>query len=113
MAFTDLEYQAVKKEVHQFIESIRPPEHIRNELDMVYSINDQTIDIGEQRPVWQGKPDETNVLPSARIKYIRSLDRWKIYWMRKDMKWHLYSTELSLADALKVVMADPDCCFFG
>ncbi|EHW3394849.1 hypothetical protein ABGB90_005050, partial [Escherichia coli] len=54
MAFTDLEYQAVKKEVHQFIESIRPPEHIRNELDIVYSINDQTIDIGEQRPVWQG-----------------------------------------------------------
>lgn len=53
MAFTDLEYQAVKKEVHQFIESIRPPEHIRNELDIVYSINDQTIDIGEQRPVWQ------------------------------------------------------------
>ncbi|ENC3121100.1 hypothetical protein ABJU35_004472, partial [Escherichia coli] len=54
MAFTDLEYQAVKKEVNQFIESIRPPEHIRNELDIVYSINDQTIDIGEQRPVWQG-----------------------------------------------------------
>ncbi|EHW3394839.1 hypothetical protein ABGB90_004991, partial [Escherichia coli] len=54
MAFNDLEYQAVKKEVHQFIESIRPPEHIRNELDIVYSINDQTIDIGEQRPVWQG-----------------------------------------------------------
>lgn len=50
MAFTDLEYQAVKKEVHQFIESIRPPEHIRNELDIVYSINDQTIDIGERAP---------------------------------------------------------------
>ncbi|EKH9141988.1 hypothetical protein PAN28_005445, partial [Escherichia coli] len=62
MAFTDLEYQAVKKEVHQFIESIRPPEHIRNELDIVYSINDQTIDIGEQRPVWQGNPGETNIL---------------------------------------------------
>ncbi|EET4456608.1 DUF3024 domain-containing protein [Escherichia coli] len=113
MAFTDLEYQAVKKEVHQFIESIRPPEHIRNELDIVYSINDQTIDIGEQRPVWQGNPGETNILPSARIKYIRSLDRWKIYWMRKDMKWHQYSTELSLTDALELVRADPDCSFFG
>ena len=101
MAFTDLEYQAVKKEVHQFIESIRPPEHIRNELDIVYSINDQTIDIGEQRPVWQGNPGETNILPSA------------IYWMRKDMKWHQYSTELSLTDALELVRADPDCCFFG
>ncbi|ELB8616904.1 DUF3024 domain-containing protein, partial [Escherichia coli] len=44
---------------------------------------------------------------------IRSLDRWKIYWMRKDMKWHQYSTELSLTDALELVRADPDCCFFG
>ncbi|EIN5608930.1 DUF3024 domain-containing protein [Salmonella enterica] len=113
MAFTDLEYQAVKKEVHQFIESIRPPEHIRNELDIVYSINDQTIDIGEQRPVWQGKPGETSDLPSARIKYIRSLDRWKIYWMRKDMRWHLYDTAETLTEALEVVMVDQDCCFFG
>ncbi|MCE2004071.1 DUF3024 domain-containing protein [Enterobacter asburiae] len=113
MAFTDLEYQAVKKEVQQFVNSIMPPENVRHELDIVYSISEQTIDIGEQRPVWQGKPGEKNVLPSARIKYIRSLDRWKIYWMRKDMKWHLYSTELSLTDALEVVRVDPDFCFFG
>ena len=58
MAFTDLEYQAVKKEVHQFIESIRPSEYIRNDLDIVYNINDRTIDIGEQRPVWQGEAGE-------------------------------------------------------
>lgn len=113
MAFTDLEYQAVNKEVQQFVDSIRPPESVRHELDIVYSINDQTIDIGEQRPVWQGKPGETSALPSARIKYIRSLDRWKIYWMRKDMKWHLYSVELTLAEALEVIRVDPDCCFFG
>ncbi|EBP0013215.1 DUF3024 domain-containing protein [Salmonella enterica] len=113
MAFNDLEFHAVNEEVKRFVDSIRPPAHIRNELDIVYTITDQTIDIGQQRPVWQGKPGETHILPSARIKYIRSLDRWKIYWMRKDMKWHLYSIELSLADALEVFRVDPDCCFFG
>ncbi|HEC5301781.1 TPA: DUF3024 domain-containing protein [Enterobacter asburiae] len=113
MAFNDLEYHAVDMEVKQYVDSIRPPEHIRRELDIVYSITDQTIDIGQLRPVWQGEPGETHILPNARIKYIRSIDRWKLYWMRKDLKWHLYSTELSLADALEVVRADPDCCFFG
>lgn len=113
MAFNDLEFHAVNKEVKQFIDSIRPPEHIRPELDIVYSINEQTIDIGQLRPVWRGNPGETHILPNARIKYIRSLDRWKLYWMRKDLKWHLYSTELSLSDALEVMRADPNCCFFG
>lgn len=46
------------KEVHLFIESIRPSEYIRNDLDIVYNINDRTIDIGEQRPVWQGEAGE-------------------------------------------------------
>ena len=34
------------------------------------------------------------------------------YEMASDMKWHQYSTELSLTDALEVVRADPACCFF-
>lgn len=113
MAFTDIEYQAVSKEVTAFIESIRPPAHIRNELDIVFSISDQTIDIGEQRPVWQGSAGETNIIPSTRIKYVRGINRWKIYWMRKDMRWHLYDTAETLTEALEVVRVDPDCCFFG
>jgi len=113
MAFNDLEFQAVNKEVKLFVDSIRPPSHIRPELDIVYSINEQTIDIGQLRPVWRGEPGETHILPNARIKYFRSLDRWKLYWMRKDLKWHLYSTELSLTDALELVRADPNYCFFG
>ena len=113
MAFNDLEYHAVNKEVKLYVDSVRPPEHIRPELDIVYSITDQTIDIGQLRPVWRGEPGETHILPSARIKYIRSLNRWKLYWMRQDMKWHLYSTELSLTDALEVVRIGPDGCFFG
>lgn len=113
MAFTDLEYQAVKKEVQQFVDSIRPPENVRHELDIVYSITEQTIDIGEQRPIWQGKPGETSIHPSVRIRYFRAQHQWKLYWMRRDMKWYLYDTEETLTGALEVVRADPDGCFFG
>lgn len=113
MAFNNIEFNAIKMEVKQFVESIRPPVHISSELDIVYSISDQTVDIGQLRPVWRGEPGETHILPNVRIRYVRSQDRWKLYWMRKDLKWHLYSTELSLTDALELVRADPDYCFFG
>lgn len=113
MAFNDIEFNAIKKEVKQFVESIRPPVHIRSKLDIVYSISDQTVEIGQLRPVWRGEPGETHILPNVRIRYVRSQERWKLYWMRKDLKWHLYSTELSLTDALELVRADPDYCFFG
>ncbi|MFK3708671.1 DUF3024 domain-containing protein [Klebsiella sp. NPDC088457] len=113
MAFNDLEYHAVNKEVRQFVDSIRPTAHVRKELDIVYSINDQTIEIGEQRPIWNGEPGETNILPSVRIKYFRTQRQWKLYWMRKDMRWHLYDTAETLTEALEVVRVDPDCCFFG
>lgn len=39
--------------------------------------------------------------------------RWKIYWMPRDMKWHLYSTALSLAEALEVSRTDPGAVSLG
>ena len=113
MAFSDIEYQAVTREVERFVESIRPPENIRNMLDIVYNLNDQIIVLSEQRPVCQGAPGETTEITFARIKYVRSVNRWKTYWLRKDRNWHLYSVELSLAEALEGVKFNPNAIFFG
>lgn len=112
MAFNDLEFHVVNKEVKQFVDSIRPPKHIRNEVDIVYTIIDQTIDIGEKRPLWNGKSGETYISPSTRIKYIRSTNLWKLYWMRRDLKWHLYFTGGTLTELLEVVRNDAHCFFF-
>lgn len=112
MAFNDLEFHAVNREVKQFVDSIRPPEHLRNELDIVYHISDQTIEIGEQRQAWRSYPGDTHYFPSAKIKYNRALDKWQLYWMRRDLKWYKYSVEDNLSDALAVVRADPDYCFW-
>jgi len=41
---------------------------------------------------------------------------WRLYWMRRDLKWHAYepgAEHRSLHDALAVVDADAHCCFFG
>lgn len=113
MAFNDLEYHAVKNEVVAFIESIRPPKHVRKELDIVFTINDQSIEIGEQRPVWRGEPGEFSVLTSAKITYVRTNNVWNLYWMQASLKWELFQTTDTLTDALEKVRTDEYGCFFG
>ncbi|MBU9815510.1 DUF3024 domain-containing protein [Rahnella sp. C60] len=113
MAFNDLEYHAVKKEVEAFVESIRPPAHVRNELDIVFTIDDQSIEIGEKRPVWRGEPGEFSLLTSAKITYVRTQKGWKLYWMRASEKWELYQTADTLTEALEMVRVDAHGCFFG
>lgn len=113
MAFNDLEYHAVKKQVEAFVSSIRPPKHVRRELDILYTIKDQTIEIAEERPVWQGEPGETCKLESAKITYLRTQKKWKLYWMRGTMKWELYQETDTLQEALDMVKEDTHGCFFG
>ncbi|OON35637.1 hypothetical protein BTJ39_22450 [Izhakiella australiensis] len=113
MAFNDIEYHAVLKEVEQFVESIRPPVHARNEFDIVFCIKDQTIEIAEERPVWQGKPGEKCLILSARISYVRSQKVWRLFWMRGNMKWELYEEIPTLEAALNAIRADTHGCFFG
>jgi len=49
----------------------------------------------------------------AKIQCIKSRNIWKLYWMRRDLKWHGYGEYPSLEAALKEIDEDPDCCFFG
>jgi len=30
--------------------------------------------------------------PATKATYVRKTGRWKIYWMRADLKWHAYPT---------------------
>jgi Protein of unknown function (DUF3024) len=115
MAFNDFESDINRKALDQFLERIRPPERIREQLDFSYKITGQTIDILEIRPDWK---DKTKIRdkPVARIKYVRTDEQWHLYWMRGNLKWlsyepdHLHST---LQSALKTVEADSLSCFFG
>ncbi|ANS41637.1 DUF3024 domain-containing protein [Serratia inhibens] len=113
MAFNDLEFHAVKKEVEAFVESRRPPVHIRPELDITYKINNQTIGILEVRPQWNGESGEMMEHPVAKITYVRSQKAWNVYWMRASLKWELYEKAKTLGNALEIVRTDQHGCFFG
>src|SRR5213079_3369603 len=54
--------------------------------------------------------------PVAKATFVRSKNRWRIFWMRRDLKWHGYEPNLevqSLKAFLNVVDRDEYCCFFG
>jgi len=115
MAFTDVERAENLATLKWFIEHRRPPEHLRSQVDFGYSVEGHIVDIFEVRPEWEDKTS-TRHTPLARVRFFRTRGRWKLYWMRSDLKWHSYQpSELhkSLRSALHVVDADAYGCFFG
>lgn len=67
--------------------------------------------VGEQ--AFSGKPEET---PIARISPVRGKkSEWQLAWMRRDLKWHNLDEDYqgSFEYCLRLIIEDPDCCFWG
>ena len=50
---------------------------------------------------------------ACKITYVKSTSIWKLYWMRTDLKWHLYEQYQNLDDLLEELKKDPNGCFWG
>jgi len=104
-----------RKLMDAFIEKKRPPEEIRDQLDIGYKIEGEVIELFEIRPDWQN-PAKKIETPVARTKYVKSRSVWKVYWMRGDLKWHPYGPQKevnNLAVFLALVEQDQYGCFWG
>jgi len=101
--------------LENFISRTRPPKEIRNELDVSYRIDNQSIILFEIRPNWQNKTQKLTH-DFAKTTYNKTNDIWKIYWLRASLKWHIYEpvpTVKNLSEFLKIVEADKFGCFRG
>lgn len=115
MALTQLERARCERDLAKFLECRRPPPHVRPQLDIGYRIAGQSVEIFEVRPDWQN-PNEKMEHPVAKATFVRARNRWRIFWMRSDLKWHGYEPdpEVDTLEAfLQVVDRDEYCCFFG
>jgi hypothetical protein len=115
VALTDLERKRCEHDLAKFMERRRPPPEIRPKLDIGYRISGQSVEIFEIRPDWQN-PKLTMEHPVAKATLVRTKNRWRVFWMRRDLKWHGYepnSEVHSLEAFLHVVDRDEYCCFFG
>ena len=115
MAFDELELMRIDKSVGALCRRLTPPEH-KAELEFIYAVEGQCVSIYEVRPGWK-EPEKKTRMGVARFRYIRTRQEWTLYWMRRDLKWHLYDPDVSVSrslDALvKVVAEDRSGAFFG
>lgn len=115
MAFTTEQTADIESSMSDFMAKRRPPVEIRSKLDLDWRIEGQSVVVHSIRPRW---PDETRTIeePVAKATYNRRTNRWKIYWMRADLKWHSYPPHpeaVFFDEFLAVVDEDENCCFWG
>ena len=101
--------------MENYVESIRPPEDLRDRLDITYTIDNQSIILEEVRPVFNN-PSEYRNYGYAKTTFIKTSNTWKVYWMRSDLKWHLYEPcpeVTDLREFIQFVEEDQHHCFKG
>jgi hypothetical protein len=102
-------------ELEKFIQRVRPSEEIRNQLDISYKIENQSVIIHEIRPQFDNPM--IKIFPDvAKATFVKSKNIWKVYWMRADLRWHGYGPcpiVSNLSDFLKLVDEDSYSCFWG
>jgi hypothetical protein len=115
MAFRESEARECERIVRGFVERRRPPLHIHHELDLGYRLKDQSVEIFEIRPAWDN-PHEILELRVAKATYLRSRGAWRVFWKRRDLRWHRYDPQPEvhrLEDFVVLVDQDRYGCFFG
>lgn len=113
MTLNDIDVAQIKRCMAFFMEKRRPAEHLRDEVDLSYQIEDDSVVIFEiRRLTWSdGQAQE----PVAKITHNKSNNSWSLFWMDKDSNWHSYDGRMlgSFSDAIKIVEDDDIGIFFG
>jgi len=115
MALSEFETKKIERAASVFLEAKRPPVHLRSQVDLDVRVSGQSVQVVEIRPHFR-EPSTIMETPVAKATYVKKTQRWKIYWMRSDLKWHLYTPEpesRSIEEFFAIVSVDKNCCFFG
>ena len=101
--------------MENYVASIRPPEHIREQVDISYKIDNQSIILFEVRPLFNS-PGQKIEAVYAKTTYVKSTNKWKVFWMRASGHWNIYDPMpevASLKDFVSLVDEDAHHCFKG
>ena len=112
---SEFEQKRCERIVGAFVESRRPPSHLRGKLDLGFRVNGQSVEIFWIRPRWDNPKEKTDDAV-AKATFVKSTGRWRIYWQRADLKWHRYepAPEVgTLEEFVRVVGDDDHGCFWG
>jgi hypothetical protein len=102
--------------MENYIERRRPEEEMRELLDLAYKIDDQSIIVFELRPADYDNPSEKIESYIAKTTFVKSSGLWKVFWLRQDLKWHVYGpkpTVKTIKEFIELIEEDKHHCFWG
>ena len=115
MSFTEFEIAKVVAVFDKLMEKGRPPEEIRDRLDMSYSIEGLSATVVTRRP-FSDDPEDIVEEPIAMASYDKSTKMWRLYWQRADMNWHRYKPSQPtkhIDQICRIIDEDENGCFWG
>jgi hypothetical protein len=117
VAFTELELRRIDRVIGGLCRRRSRPE-FADRLRLAYEVDGHAVSIYEERAPWDGRGGDWTRMGVARFRYTRSTGVWKLYWMRRDLKWHAYELDPSVApidleELVRTVEEDEHCAFFG
>lgn len=115
MAFTPEQNTVIEATMAAFLEVKRPAPDIRLQVDLAWRIEKQSIIIYEDRLHWKD-PSQRIHNDMAKATYVKSANKWKVYWLRSDGKWYSYTPAPeveNLRNFTQLVIEDEAGAFFG
>jgi hypothetical protein len=115
MALSEFEKKRWERIARDFIEARRPPADVRSQLDLGFRVADQSVEIFEIRPQWN-QPEIRRERPVAKATFVKRESIWRVFWQRRDLKWHRYDPAPSVGSLeafLALVNEDDHGCFWG
>lgn len=115
MAIDIMQTLDVIESMENFLIKRRPPVELRNQVDIGYKIENQSVIIYEIRPRWNN-PKEQMESGIAKTAYVKASKHWNIFWMQSDSKWHTYQPNLfvkTIKEFVDIVEEDEHHCFWG
>jgi hypothetical protein len=116
VALAEIELARVHRAMDALMKQRRPPPHVRPELDLGFRVKGQSVEIFEIRPAWREPADEKRESAVAKATYVRARGVWRVFWQRRDLKWHGYEPGpevKSIDEFASLVSGDAHACFFG
>ena len=113
MALSEFEERRIHKVVGSYLQTHRPPPHLRDELDIWVGVQDQSAVIHLRRRLADGGHLDSFL---AKATWVKSRQLWKIYWLRASGRWQSYEPRpevTSLEDFCRVIDDDEYGCFWG
>ena len=75
MPLSEFEAAKIEQELADLVEAIRPSVDIRDELDVVFRLEGQSVLLFEKRPLWDD-PSKFSEAPFAKATFAKGTGQW-------------------------------------